>query len=351
MPNRPTRRSSRAWREWCFVLVAFRHFRIRFAIMMVILLGGGVLFKVYAPEEDYSFLQAMFHSWSLVFAELPDEFPESLVLDIALFVFPILGLSVIFEGIIDFSLMMRDRRRFERSWCTMLAKSYKNHIVLVGFGRLGYRTFLLLRKMGEAVVVIERNDQNQFLEELRRDGSPLLVGDARREALIADANIIEARSIILATDDDMANLEIALDARKINPKIRVVLRMFDQQVADKVGEGFDIHLAMSQSALSAPSFATAAVAPGIINSYAVGNRLMAIQRWLVREAGPLVGLSISEVIEKYRVNVVEHVPGGGTPVLVPTLGTTLKAGDGLMVQAPIETLAGLHDEMFALTSA
>ena len=70
----------------------------------------------------------------------------------------------------------------------------------------------------------------------------------------------------------------------------------------------------------------------------------------IREAGPLVGLSISEVIEKYRVNVVEHVPGGEASVLVPTLGTTLKPGDGLMVQAPIETIAGLRDEMFAFTA-
>ncbi|PJF24743.1 MAG: hypothetical protein CUN53_16300, partial [Phototrophicales bacterium] len=56
-----------------------------------------------------------------------------------------------------------------------------------GFGKLGYRIFLVLRKLGEPVVVIERDAHNQFLEEVRRDGSPLLVGDARREALLAAA--------------------------------------------------------------------------------------------------------------------------------------------------------------------
>ena len=51
------------------------------------------------------------------------------------FLIPILGLTVIIEGIIDFALMMRDRRRYERSWCIMLASSFKDHVVLVGFGR------------------------------------------------------------------------------------------------------------------------------------------------------------------------------------------------------------------------
>jgi Trk K+ transport system NAD-binding subunit len=348
LPRRPPWHGTRLWREWCFLRVLARHFRVRFLVMATILLGGGLLFMLYEPEKGHTLPQAVFYTWALVFGEPPEAFPNSAVLRLAFFIVPILGITVIIEGIIDFSLTLRDRKRYERSWCTMLAKSFRDHIVLVGFGRLGYRTFLLLRTMGEAVVVIERNDQNEFLEELRRDGSPLIVGDARREALLMEANVAQARGIILATDDDMANLEAALDAKKINPKIRVVLRMFDQNVADKVGSGFDIHLSMSQSAISAPSFATAAVSPGIVNSYAVGRRLMAIQRWLVREAGPLNGLTVREVVEKYRVNVVEHARPGEAGQLVPPLDTTLEAGDGLMVQAPFETLAALRDEMFAV---
>lgn len=348
LPRRRSVHSTRAWREWCFLLVLLKHFWKRLVLMLLILVGGGLLFMHYEPEKGHSLPRAIFYAWALVFGEPPEAFPSSGVLRFAFFVIPILGITVIIEGIIDFSLTLRDRRRYERSWCSMLANSYRDHIVLVGFGRLGYRTFLLLRTMGEAVVVIERDDHSEFIEELRRDGSPLLVGDARREAILADANVAAARAIVLATNDDMANLEAALDARRVNPKIRVVMRMFDQNVADKVGEGFDIHMAMSQSAISAPSFATAAVAPGIVNSYAVGRRLIAIQRWLVREAGPLAGRTVRDVVETYRVNVVEHDPVGAEPVLVPALDTSLQAGDGLMVQGPLETLAALSEEMFAI---
>jgi voltage-gated potassium channel Kch len=96
----------------------------------------------------------------------------------------------------------------------------------------------LLRELGQRVVVIERDERAQFLEDVRRDGAPLLLGDARREAFLADAGITRARSIVLATDNDIANLEVALDARRLNPTIRVVLRLFDPNMAEKVREGF-----------------------------------------------------------------------------------------------------------------
>ncbi len=62
-----------------------------------------------------------------------------------------------------------------------------------------------------------------------------------------------------ATDDQLANLEIALDAREINPGIKVVMRMFDVEFARKVEKGFGIHTAFSCSALTAPIFAAAAM--------------------------------------------------------------------------------------------
>lgn len=334
-------RGSRLWREWCFARVAIRHFRLRFLIMALIVVGGGALFKTCEPQKNHSLVEAIFLTWSLVFGQPPEDFPASWVLRGLFFLVPVLGLTVIFEGIIDFSLMLRDRRRYERSWCTMLASSYSDHIVLVGFGKLGYRVFNVLRKIGEAVVVIERDADNQFLEEVRRDGSPLLIGDARHEALLAEANLAKARAIILATDDDLANLEIALDAQHICPNIRVVLRMFDQNMADKFSDGFNIHLAASPSALSAPTFATSAVAPAIVSSFVLGTQLVAMQRWLVRQDGPLCGRTIGQITTELGLGVIEHTRPPEKARLFPPPDTCLFAGDGVILQGPLQLLAEL----------
>ena len=233
----------------------------------------------------------------------------------------------------------------------MLASSFKDHIVIVGMGKLGYRTFEILRRLGEAVVVIEMDGENRFLADVRADGSPLIVGDARREALLDEVNVRDAKAIILATDDDLANLEIALDARKMNPEIRVVMRMFDQNTADKVQEGLDINLAMSQSATSAPTFATCALAPTTVNSFILGDRLIAMQRWLVREGCPLCDRTVAEAMSAWKVTVVEHQRAGDAPVLCPDPATRLEPGDGLLLLGPVETLDDLRERGLRLVKS
>jgi Trk K+ transport system NAD-binding subunit len=351
LPDRPAHpATTRAWREWCFLRVVGRHFRVRFLLMLLILAVGALLFLVFEPEKNHTPLQALHHTWLLIFGEPPEAFPRHPALQAAFFLLPVLGLVVIIEGIIDFALTLRDRQRNERFWCKTMAADFKDHVVLVGFGKLGYRTYHLLRRLGEAVVVIEQNEDNQFLDDVRRDGSPLLLGDARREALLVDANVAQAKSIILATNNDLANLEIALDARQMNPQIRVVVRMFDQNMADKVRAGFDIHIAMSQSAISAPAFVMAAVEETIVSSHVIGGQLVVLQRWKVHAGGPLCGRSIARIMRDFNVGIVERKPADGERQLIPAPNIRLAAGDELLVQGRYEVLMALRDGLAERTS-
>jgi Trk K+ transport system NAD-binding subunit len=335
---------SRWWREWCFARTALAHFRLRLLLMVLIVASGALVFRAYHFPEPLSTWEAMYYSWSLVFGEPPEQFPASWAIRPLFFLMPIFGLTIIIEGIVDFSLMLRDRRRYERSWCKTMATSMTDHVVLVGLGRLGFRIFKLLRKLGEAVVVFERDPNNQFLEDVRRDGSPLFIGDARREALLEEANIRKAKSIILATDDDLANLEIALDARHIVPNLPVVLRMFDQNIADKVGDAFDIHLAMSQSAISAPSFTMAAVDRSIEYSFAIDDQLVVMQRWKVCKGGPMCGRKVGEVMTEFSIGVVRRKSKEGSR-LFPGPETMLAEGDELLVEGEFTSLMKLATRM------
>jgi Trk K+ transport system NAD-binding subunit len=333
----------RLWREWCFIRMAIRQMWWRFALMMVILAGGGLLFQHFDPEQDLSLAQAMFYSWSLIFGEPPEAFPQVMVLRAMFFIMPVLGLTVILEGILYFAGLVRDRRRYERNWCVIMATSMSNHIVLVGLGRLGWQAFRLLRRLGESVVVIESDERNPLLDDVRRDGSPLIIGDGRNETLLAEANAADARAVIAATDNDLANLEVALDARQLRPDIRVVVRMFDPKLADKVRGGLDIQIAISQSAIAAPAFAMAAVDESIVSSFVVGNRLVVMQRWTVQSDGPLVGRTVAEVMTDMSCAVVELRSGAASPRLFPPPDVELQPGDELLVQGPFETLSELRE--------
>lgn len=333
---------SRLWREWCFLRVVFYHFRIRALLMVLILAFGAWMFLLFEPEQVKSVPQAVYYTWSLVLGEPPEEFPRAPVIRLLFFLVPVLGLTVIVEGIIDFALMMRDRSRYEESWCRTMAMSMNKHIIVVGFGRLGFRTFRMLRALGQQVVVIERDPENQFLDEVRRDGSPFFIGDARREAILEDANLKRAKSVVVATNDDLANLEVALDARRIKPDIPVVLRMFDQNMADKIGEGFDIHMAMSQAAMSAPAFAAAAIEPDIVNSFVVDDYLVILQKWRVRTGDFLEGRTVAEIATQHPISIVERKAHGEDGRLFPTPDTKVAVGDELLIQGRYEVLHELR---------
>lgn len=336
------------WREWCFWRVVGRKFRIRFLFLGIVLLGGAFAFRWAEPDKHQTLLKGVYCTWSLIFGEQPQEYPEhSPLLQAMFFIIPVLGLVGIIEAIVEFSLLVRDRRRAERSWCVMMAQSMKNHIVIVGLGRLGYRTFKLLHALGEPIVVIECDEKCQFLDEVRRAGAPLILDDARRDQVLIDANIRSARSIVISTNDDLANLEIALDARRMQPKIRVVLRMFDQAMADKIRDGFNIRISMSQAALAAPAFAMAAIDPSIVNSFVVGDQLVTMLRWTVRIEGPLGGKTVADVMNEYRFGVVQRKSKAGSPELFPPPATLLEDGDELLVQGPFAALVELRRKSLA----
>lgn len=337
----------RLWREWCFLRAVVSQLWMQLAGMAALLVTGAILFRVLEPDRGHTFVRGMYYTWALVFGEVPEEFPESPVLQGLFFVVPVIGVAVLVDAIVEFASLLRDRQRSERRWCRIMAGGMSNHIVLVGLGRLGYRTFTLLRKLGERVVVIEANPQNQFLEDVRRDGSPLIVGDARRELILQDANIAAARCIVLATTDDLANLEIALDARRLAPHVRVILRMFDQNMADKVQEGFGIQIAMSQAAISAPAFALKAVEESIVGGVVVGDRLVVSMRTRIVRGGPLEGRTVGEIIEHYGCGVVERRPArpaspSAETELFPPPRTVLEAGDEVMLEGPYERIDELR---------
>jgi voltage-gated potassium channel len=327
------------WREAAFLAALLRHLRWRFAILLLLLVVGAMLFMTLAPADHPTLAGAIYATWSLVFGQPPGPFPGHPVLQALFFLVPILGLTIIVEGIIDLARVLRDRSHYERSWCQAMAQTLSDHIVLVGLGRLGYRTWQLLNALDEAVVVIESRADAPFLDELRAAGTPFFIGDGRRDELLIEAGIARARSIILATDDDLAHMEMALDARRLNPKIRVVLRMFDQALADKIKEGFDIHLAMSQSAISAPAFATAALDGTMTGSFVVGDELIVLQRRTVDEAWH--GRKVADIARSIRGVVVEAVTGGSRS-LFPPPDFAVSRGDELLLQAPFENLRVRH---------
>jgi voltage-gated potassium channel Kch len=158
-----------------------------------------------------------------------------------IFIVFVFGVAVneVFQKIIE--AKMFGRRRY----------NLKDHVIICGLGRVGHIVVEKLRKNGVKVVVIEENEHNPFLDTARTLGAKVIIGDAVMEKNLEDASIKKAAALMALTNEDTRNMEIGLNARTMNPPLRLILRIFDKSVAEELKEKFGINSALSTSDIAA----------------------------------------------------------------------------------------------------
>jgi len=238
-------------------------FRWTLALLAAAVLLLGTLYAV-TPHASLggqrpSIMNAMFGAWMALFAQPILMPPERWYLAAACGVYPLLGFGLVGEGIVRIGMLIWSRERGEKEWMRVTASTYRDHVVLCGLGHLGYRILGQLLSAKTLVVALEKAPDAQFLADAIATGTPVLVRDMKEDQALIEAGVGFARAIVIATNDDMANLEVALDARRMNPKIRVIMRLFDQRMADKFKEAALIDEAFSPAALAAPIVAEMAL--------------------------------------------------------------------------------------------
>ncbi|PIQ29165.1 hypothetical protein COW36_17760 [bacterium (Candidatus Blackallbacteria) CG17_big_fil_post_rev_8_21_14_2_50_48_46] len=133
------------------------------------------------------------------------------------------------------------------------------HVIVCGAGDVGVRLVECLRLTQAETVVVEHNSEGRFNQRIRDLHYPLLIADATLEETLIRAGVKRARTLICATHQDLVNIEIALNARALNPAIRIVVRIYERDFAEHMREHFGIDVALSSSALASHAFAREAM--------------------------------------------------------------------------------------------
>ena len=325
--------------------VLFRESRVSLFLFAVILIGGAFLFYHVYPESEkgpLDFGEALYGAFSLIFFGGYLGFPEQWYLRVLYYMIPLLGLAVLVDGVLRFGVALVSKRDRGQKWQVAMASTYDAHVIVCGIGRIGYRVILELLRHGRDVVAIESNPQGRFVEKAKGLGIPVIIADARRSANLIQAGVKVADAIIPCTDDELTNLDIALDSRDINPDIKIVLRMFDADLARRVERGFGIQTAFSTSALAAPIFAAASMRLSVKHSCYVGNTLLNLSELHVRPDSELAGWTLARLEADLGLRVVCYQVGD-CPNLNPDPQLELKAGDKVLVMATLDSLERLDN--------
>lgn len=223
-----------------------------------------------------------------------------------------------------------------------VASTLNNHIILIGLGHLGYRVALKLHEMGETLAVVEFNTSADTVATVKSWGIPVIHEDATRPSTLEAVNIKTARAIIMASQNDAMNLQIALKARSMNPNIQVVIRIFDDDFAHALQEQFGF-IALSATEMAAPVFAAAAAGVDVTNPISVEGQLLSLARLTISQDAPFANKTIGYVEDTYHLSIVLHRRNGNSE-MHPTDKTDLQAGDVIaMMGVPEQLNQILHD--------
>jgi Trk K+ transport system NAD-binding subunit len=215
-----------------------------------------------------------------------------------------------------------------------LRQPISGHVVVVGLGGVGVRVVAQLNDFGVPVVCVEMNEDAVGVPLARREGLPIVFGDATRKETLRSAWVNTCRAVVTVTSDDITNLEAGLSSRDLKDNVRVVLRLFDDDLAGRVHRNFRIPVSRSVSFLAAPAFAAAMMERQVIGTIPVGRKVMLVADVPIVQGSALEGRPLNDANQPGESRVLAVGRRGGQHFdWEPQDGYLLVRGDRLIVLA------------------
>lgn len=126
-------------------------------------------------------------------------------------------------------------RRLSRPRLTTLlgrrAAPARGHVLLIGFGQVGFRLAQALRARGIPVLGVERDPLAPCVRLARAAGIPVAIGRGDDRATLERLGIRRCAAVAAVTSIDLVNVAVGLASADLAPDTGLVLRLGDGEVA------------------------------------------------------------------------------------------------------------------------
>lgn len=174
----------------------------------------------------------------------------------------------------------------------------QNHYIVCGLGGVGFQIAQHLKSSGYEVVVIEKDSQGRFINSIRALKVPVITGDASLPDTLNVANIATASALLAVTSYDTVNLEIALTAKSLAPKLATVVRNHNPDFARQIQQVFEFDQVMSPTELAAPSFAAAALGGRVLGNGMTDHNLWVALGTLITSGHPFCSRRVADIAQE-----------------------------------------------------
>jgi voltage-gated potassium channel len=132
---------------------------------------------------------------------------------------------------------------------TRWRRKLKDHVIICGFGTKGRAAVAALLETGydkSRIVIVENREAG--VRQATASGFVVIEGDATRSSVLNEADVKNAKSVIIATDRDEASVLITLTVRQLTAgQVRIVAAVREQENAALLKQSGAHHVIVSSS--------------------------------------------------------------------------------------------------------
>ncbi|MBS3099938.1 NAD-binding protein [Candidatus Pacearchaeota archaeon] len=207
-----------------------KRIRIFILIMILLFIAGIFGFKLITGISfGDSFLRTL-QTLAFIFNE------ESTIYERLLEIFlAIVGVFIIWWVLWSIADMLLDgnlRKYLKTRFYSFLIKRMKNHIIIVGGGRVGEEIAKVISVKKIPFLIIESDPA--VASSLRKKKYMIIEGSGLNEEMLKKARIEKALKLIIASPNTEDNVMITLTAKEMNPKIEVHSRCEKPSLVSKL---------------------------------------------------------------------------------------------------------------------
>jgi hypothetical protein len=141
--------------------------------------------------------------------------------------------AIVLVAIFTAALVRRLSRRRLTTVFGPRAAPRSHHVLLIGFGQVGFRMAQLLRERGVPAIGIERDAEAPAVRLARGAGIPIAIGRGDDRETLDRLGVKSCAVVAAVTSDDLVNVAVGLAASDLRPDVPIVLRLGDGEVASE----------------------------------------------------------------------------------------------------------------------
>ena len=203
------------------------------AMLVLVIFVGVVGFRI---MSGYTWLDAIYMTVITIttvgFGEVKPLDPQAKIFTVFLILTSVVIVGYAITVITEYILSKNNVDELKQKKMQKKIDTYKNHIIICGFGRNGKQAASKLVAYKKQFVVIERN--KELTETFLNEEVPFIIGNANDDEVLFQAGIERASTLICALPNDADNLFVVLSARQINKNIRIISRASQETSYNKL---------------------------------------------------------------------------------------------------------------------